>query len=98
MRQPLIEIGHKLQQALQRVAPEEQLKKDKVEKQLLSNNIVRRIEEETRQIRQRKEEIERRKEEQESKSIYLHAGISFGCCDHVGASRARECNTFARVL
>lgn len=65
MRQPLIEIGHKLQQALQRVAPEEQLKKDKVEKQMLSNNIVRRIEEETRQIRQRKEEIERRKEEQE---------------------------------
>mmetsp|Transcript_114923 Transcript_114923/g.371421 ORF Transcript_114923/g.371421 Transcript_114923/m.371421 type:complete len:1190 (-) Transcript_114923:112-3681(-) len=65
MRQPLIEIGYKLQQAMQRVAPEEQHKKEKLEKQQLSQNIVRRIEEESKLIRQRKEEIERRKEESE---------------------------------
>merc|ERR1712113_728662 len=65
MRQPLIEIGSKLQQAMQRVAPEEQQKKEMKEKQQLSQNIVKRIEEETKQIRQRKEEIERRKEEKE---------------------------------
>merc|ERR1712087_387742 len=50
MRQPLIEIGSKLQQAMQRVAPEEQQKKEMKEKQQLSQNIVRRIEDETRQI------------------------------------------------
>merc|ERR1712217_956807 len=65
MRQPLIEIGSKLQQAMQRVAPEEQLKKEKQEKQHLAQNIVRRIEAETREIRNRKEEIERRKEDME---------------------------------
>merc|ERR1719203_2781776 len=67
MRQPLIEIGLKLQQAMQRVAPEEQHKKEKIEKQQLSQNIVRRIEEETKLIRQRKEEIERRKEASEKR-------------------------------
>ena len=65
MRQPLIEIGYKLQQAMQRVAPEEQHKKEKLEKQQLSTDIVQRIEQETKMIRQRKEEIERRKEESE---------------------------------
>merc|ERR1712039_393896 len=58
MRQPLIEIGSKLQQAMQRVAPEEQLKKEKQEKQKLAENIVRRMEAETKEIRQRKEEEE----------------------------------------
>jgi len=67
LRQPLIEIGYKLQQAMSRVAPEEQHKKEKLERQQLSHNIVRRIDEETRLIRQRKEEIERRKEETERK-------------------------------
>lgn len=67
MRQPLIEIGHKLQQAMQRVAPEEQNKKEKIEKQALHQNIVKRIEEERVLIWQRKEEIERRKEENERK-------------------------------
>mmetsp|Transcript_23469 Transcript_23469/g.52737 ORF Transcript_23469/g.52737 Transcript_23469/m.52737 type:complete len:1166 (+) Transcript_23469:139-3636(+) len=67
MRQPLIEIGYKLQQAMQRVAPEEQHKKEKLEKAQLSQNIVKRIEEETKLIRQRKEEIERRKEESEKR-------------------------------
>merc|ERR1712187_692362 len=42
MRQPLIEIGSKLQQAMQRVAPEEQHKKEKMEKMKLSENIERR--------------------------------------------------------
>merc|ERR1719223_1857566 len=65
MRQPLIEIGYKLQQAMNRIAPEERQKKERLEKQQLSENIVRRIEEETLQIRQRKEEIERRKQERE---------------------------------
>eukprot|EP00441_Pelagodinium_beii_P044795 CAMPEP_0197620830 /NCGR_PEP_ID=MMETSP1338-20131121/1561_1 /TAXON_ID=43686 ORGANISM="Pelagodinium beii, Strain RCC1491" /NCGR_SAMPLE_ID=MMETSP1338 /ASSEMBLY_ACC=CAM_ASM_000754 /LENGTH=1106 /DNA_ID=CAMNT_0043190115 /DNA_START=66 /DNA_END=3386 /DNA_ORIENTATION=- len=67
MRQPLMEIGYKLQTAMNRVAPEESGKKEKLEKQQLSANIVKRIEEESRQIRQRKEEIERRKEESERK-------------------------------
>jgi len=67
MRQPLIEIGLKLQQAMQRVAPEEQHRQEKLEKQQLSSNIVKRIEEETKLIRQRKEEIERRKEESEKR-------------------------------
>lgn len=67
MRQPLIEIGHKLQQAMQRVAPEEQHKKEKLEKQELAKNIVRRIDEERGLIRQRREEIERRKEESEKR-------------------------------
>eukprot|EP00428_Durinskia_dybowskii_P000002 CAMPEP_0170292592 /NCGR_PEP_ID=MMETSP0116_2-20130129/46392_1 /TAXON_ID=400756 /ORGANISM="Durinskia baltica, Strain CSIRO CS-38" /LENGTH=900 /DNA_ID=CAMNT_0010544087 /DNA_START=104 /DNA_END=2803 /DNA_ORIENTATION=+ len=71
MKQPLIEIGLKLQQAMQRVAPEEQNTKEKVEKQQLSTNIVKRIEEETRLIRQRKEEIERRKEESERRKDML---------------------------
>merc|ERR1719330_849914 len=65
MKQPLIEIGSKLQQAMQRVAPEEQHQKEKLEKQQLSKNIVKRIEEESKLIRQRKEEIERRKQESE---------------------------------
>merc|ERR1719210_2810621 len=65
MRQPLIEIGFKLQQAMQRVAPEEQHKKEKLEKAQLSQNIVKRMEEESKLIRQRKEEIERRKQESE---------------------------------
>jgi len=67
MRQPLIEIGHKLQQAMQRVAPEEQNKKEKIEKQALYQNIVKRIEDERGFIRQRVAEIERRKEENERK-------------------------------
>merc|ERR1712217_290195 len=57
MRQPLIEIGSKLQQAMQRVAPEEQLKKEKAEKQQLQQNLVRRIEAETKEIRNRRDEI-----------------------------------------
>merc|ERR1712066_896942 len=65
MRQPLIEIGAKLQQAMQRVAPDEQLKKEKQEKQLLAQNIVRRMEAETKEIRHRKDEIERRKQDSE---------------------------------
>merc|ERR1711920_1223218 len=67
MRQPLIEIGSKLQQAMQRVAPEEQHKKEKLEKQQLSQNIVAHMEKESKLIRQRKEEIERRKEESEKR-------------------------------
>merc|ERR1712187_357953 len=46
MRQPLIEIGYKLQQAMQRVAPEEQQRKEKEEKKSLASNAVRRCEEE----------------------------------------------------
>ncbi|OLP95886.1 Calreticulin [Symbiodinium microadriaticum] len=65
MRQPLIEIGFKLQQAMQCVAQEELQRKDKLEKQQLLTNIKERMEQETRSIRQRKEEIERRKEESE---------------------------------
>merc|ERR1712217_356622 len=65
MRQPLIEIGYKLQQAMQRVAPEEQQRKEKEEKKSLASNAVRRCEEERSLIRQRREEIERRKEERE---------------------------------
>ncbi|CAE7351950.1 TIF3A1 [Symbiodinium sp. CCMP2592] len=65
MRQPLIEIGYKLQQAMQCVAQEELQRKDKLEKQHLLTNIKERMEQETRSIRQRKEEIERRKEESE---------------------------------
>mmetsp|Transcript_40154 Transcript_40154/g.92869 ORF Transcript_40154/g.92869 Transcript_40154/m.92869 type:complete len:1180 (+) Transcript_40154:120-3659(+) len=65
MRQPLIEIGYKLQQAMQCVAEEELQRKDKLEKQQLLTNIKDRMEQETRSIRQRKEEIERRKEESE---------------------------------
>mmetsp|Transcript_45585 Transcript_45585/g.122893 ORF Transcript_45585/g.122893 Transcript_45585/m.122893 type:complete len:917 (+) Transcript_45585:90-2840(+) len=67
MRQPLIEVGYKLQQAMVRVAPEEQHKKEKLEKQQLEKTIVKRIEEETKLIRQRKEEIERRKEDSEKR-------------------------------
>eukprot|EP00930_Biecheleria_cincta_P022810 TRINITY_DN1658_c0_g1_i1.p1 TRINITY_DN1658_c0_g1~~TRINITY_DN1658_c0_g1_i1.p1 ORF type:complete len:1165 (+),score=318.11 TRINITY_DN1658_c0_g1_i1:305-3496(+) len=67
MRQPLVEIGTKLQTAMNRVAPEESGKKERLEKQQLSASIVKRIEEECRQIKQRKEEIERRKEEREKK-------------------------------
>eukprot|EP00931_Biecheleriopsis_adriatica_P033601 TRINITY_DN194_c0_g1_i2.p1 TRINITY_DN194_c0_g1~~TRINITY_DN194_c0_g1_i2.p1 ORF type:complete len:1149 (+),score=363.94 TRINITY_DN194_c0_g1_i2:107-3553(+) len=67
MRQPLMEIGYKLQTAMNRVAPEESSKKERLEKQQLSANIAKRIEEESRLIRQRKEEIERRKEESERK-------------------------------
>merc|ERR1719203_2484842 len=67
MRQPLIEIGYKLQQAMQRVAPEEQHKKEKQEKAELSKSIVRRNEEETKLIRQRIAEIEKRKEELEKR-------------------------------
>jgi len=65
MRQPLIEIGYKLQQAMSRVAPEEQHKKGRLEKANLASTIVKRIEEERGFIRQRREEIERRKEEKE---------------------------------
>eukprot|EP00929_Paragymnodinium_shiwhaense_P085951 TRINITY_DN4640_c1_g1_i2.p2 TRINITY_DN4640_c1_g1~~TRINITY_DN4640_c1_g1_i2.p2 ORF type:complete len:1291 (+),score=520.77 TRINITY_DN4640_c1_g1_i2:132-4004(+) len=67
MRQPLIELGHKLQQAMQKIAPEEQHKKEKLEKQQLSVNLARRVEEETQRIRLRKEEIERRKEADEKR-------------------------------
>merc|ERR1719203_1589567 len=67
MRQPLIEIGHKLQQAMQRVAPEEQHKKEKQEKAALSQSMPRRNEEETKLFRQRKDEIEKRKEELEKR-------------------------------
>merc|ERR1712187_499176 len=66
LRQPLIELGAKLQQAMQRVAPEEQHKKEKLEKQQLSQNIVAHMEKESRLIRQRKEKIERRKEEKQA--------------------------------
>merc|ERR1712187_932596 len=65
MKQPLIEIGHKLQQAMNRVAPEEQHKKETMEKQQIVVDNNKRVEEETRQIRIRKEEIERRKEANE---------------------------------
>merc|ERR1712048_1378741 len=65
MRQPLIDMGHKLQQALARVAPEEQHKKEKLEKKGIAETIDKRVSEETKQIRQRKEEIERRKEASE---------------------------------
>merc|ERR1719210_2656461 len=67
MRQPLIEIGFKLQQAMQRVAPEEQHKKEKLERAQLSQNLQTRVIEESKQIRQRKEEIERRKEQTEQR-------------------------------
>merc|ERR1719271_1205348 len=67
MRQPLIELGHKLQQAMQKIAPEEQHKKEKLERQQLSVNLSKRVEDETRRIRQRKEEIERRKEADEKR-------------------------------
>merc|ERR1712048_1149475 len=65
MRQPLIEIGQKLQQAMQRVAPEEPHKKEKLEKHQLSLTVEKRAEQERIDIRKRKEEIERRKEESE---------------------------------
>lgn len=65
MRQPLIEIGYKLQNAMQCVAQEELQRNDKQEKQQLLSNIKELMEQETRSIRQRKEEIERRKEESE---------------------------------
>merc|ERR1740121_2976987 len=67
MRQPLIEIGYKLQQAMQRVAPEEQHKKEKQEKAALAERISRRNEDETKLIRQRIAEIEKRKEELEKR-------------------------------
>lgn len=67
MRQPLIEIGYKLQQAMQRVAQEELHKKDKLDKVTLLTNIRERMEKETKMIRLRKDEIERRKEESEKK-------------------------------
>merc|ERR1711881_490177 len=67
MRQPLIEIGYKLQQAMARVAPEEQHAKEKREKMQLSQNISKRVEEETKLIRKRKEEIERRKQHDEER-------------------------------
>merc|ERR1712151_1196321 len=69
LRQPLIEIGAKLQQAMSRVAPEEQLKKEKAEKQQLQQNLVPRCKEESKMIRLRKEEIERRKEESEQRKL-----------------------------
>merc|ERR1719498_2260461 len=62
MRQPLIEIGHKLQQAMQRVAPEEQQKKEKSKRKEIEKSIQQRVNEERSLIRQRHEEIERRKE------------------------------------
>lgn len=65
MRQPLIEIGHKLQQAMQRVAPEEQQKKEKSKRKEIEKSIQQRVNEERSLIRQRHEEIERRKEESE---------------------------------
>merc|ERR1711879_980181 len=65
MKQPLIEIGHKLQQAMQRVAPSEQNKKEKEEKQKLLKDIDNRMKKELRDNRQRREEIEKRKEEAE---------------------------------
>merc|ERR1712151_223852 len=69
MRQPLMGIGAKLQQAMSRVAPEEQLKKEKAEKQQLQQNLVARCKEESKMIRLRKEEIERRKEESEQRKL-----------------------------
>jgi len=65
MRQPLMEVGFKLQQIMQKVNPGEQQKSEKLEKQQLTTNIERRIEEEHQLIRQRKDEIERRKEASE---------------------------------
>merc|ERR1712066_732415 len=50
MRQPLIEMGYKLQQAMQRVAPEEQHKKERAEKVALAQTAERRTEEETKLI------------------------------------------------
>merc|ERR1712060_985774 len=43
MRQPLIEIGHKLQQAMQRVAPEESHKKERIERAELHQTINQRM-------------------------------------------------------
>lgn len=71
MRQPLIEIGYKLQQAMQCVAQEELQRNDKQEKQQLLSNIKELMDQETRSIRQRKEEIERRKEESERRKQIL---------------------------
>merc|ERR1712151_109323 len=65
MKQPLIEIGHKLQQAMQRVAPLEQHKKEKLEKTELLKNIGQRMKEELRKNRERRDIIEQRKEEAE---------------------------------
>merc|ERR550514_630377 len=70
MRQPLIDIGHKLQQAILRVAPDDQFKSERLEKQQLSleTNISARIENEHRTIERRKEESEKRKEIQEKEA------------------------------
>eukprot|EP00437_Effrenium_voratum_P001883 CAMPEP_0181422406 /NCGR_PEP_ID=MMETSP1110-20121109/13598_1 /TAXON_ID=174948 /ORGANISM="Symbiodinium sp., Strain CCMP421" /LENGTH=1164 /DNA_ID=CAMNT_0023545503 /DNA_START=137 /DNA_END=3631 /DNA_ORIENTATION=+ len=65
MRQPLIEIGYKLQQAMQCVAQEELQRKDKEEKKELLKDIDERMEKETASIHKRKEEIEKRKQESE---------------------------------
>mmetsp|Transcript_114761 Transcript_114761/g.180710 ORF Transcript_114761/g.180710 Transcript_114761/m.180710 type:complete len:1113 (+) Transcript_114761:62-3400(+) len=65
MKQPLIEVGYKLQQAMQRIAPEELHKKEKFEKQKLLDEIDKRMKEELQKNRQRKEIIEQRKEDSE---------------------------------
>eukprot|EP00427_Karlodinium_veneficum_P025303 CAMPEP_0169102040 /NCGR_PEP_ID=MMETSP1015-20121227/21956_1 /TAXON_ID=342587 /ORGANISM="Karlodinium micrum, Strain CCMP2283" /LENGTH=1112 /DNA_ID=CAMNT_0009163117 /DNA_START=28 /DNA_END=3366 /DNA_ORIENTATION=+ len=67
MRQPLIEIGHKLQQAMQRVAPEDQQKKERFEKAGLVKTIQERMNRERSENRKRKEVIEQRKEESEKR-------------------------------
>eukprot|EP00933_Yihiella_yeosuensis_P034259 TRINITY_DN2776_c0_g1_i6.p1 TRINITY_DN2776_c0_g1~~TRINITY_DN2776_c0_g1_i6.p1 ORF type:complete len:1229 (+),score=452.93 TRINITY_DN2776_c0_g1_i6:132-3818(+) len=71
MRQPLMAIGQKLQQAMHRVAADELQKRDKLEKQHLLTNIRERMENETKAIRLRKDEIERRKEESEKRKQIL---------------------------
>jgi len=65
MRQPLIEIGSKLRQAIDRVVSDDQVRKERQERSLRSKTIADRIEVETTFVRQRKEEIERRKQESE---------------------------------
>jgi hypothetical protein len=72
MRQPLIEIGHKLQQAMQRVAPEESHKKERIERAELHQTINQRMKEERSMNRKRKEEIEQRKEESERRREKQH--------------------------
>lgn len=69
MRQPLIEIGFKLQQALNRVAPKEQVKAEVSQKEEIYKDLKDRISSETQKFRARSELIEKRREEQEKKRI-----------------------------
>merc|ERR1719265_2971215 len=71
MRQPLIQIGKQLQEAMNRVNPEDQTKRERLEKQEISSNISGRLAQELKAIRQRKDEIEKRKEEKERRQKIL---------------------------